>query len=281
MFREGSTSVNGSPDQSQQLPENEIYQLRLIDLHYGGSMDIPYKKGDLEDAIKLCPSVASVKISWDDTFSDEDLKPLCKLKNLRHLYLLSTERLTFKGLLPILQKFGPSTLEKLQLKWLPEVDISAIAQHCSNLRSLTLDCNFRYLSPTRPLKPAHNRLRSLERLEVVQCDEENTPPAADLFILLSSPALASLNFYQIESAFDQVMEEVARLYRFPNLRELQFTNCGKTSTERSIECLLKLDNPLEKILFRGGWRTKPKKQLLKKWEREVKKNNWNLSIQTD
>ena len=283
MFKDGPISVNGSRDQSQQLPGNEIRQLRLMDLRYDGFDSVFYKKGDLEAAIKLCPSVVHVEIDWDDAFSDEDLQFLLNLKNLRHLSLVGTDSLSFEGgLLPILEKFGPSTLEKLDLSFFPDVDISAIAQHCANLRSLALVGNYWYLTPTRPLKPADNRLRSLERLEIVQDhaeDDDGPPPtAADLLILLSSPALVYLNFHQIESDFDQVMEDAALLYGFPNLRELCIEYCYKTFTERSIECLLTLDNPLEKISFMAGWMKKPKKKLLKKWKREAKKNNWNLAI---
>ena len=282
MFKEGG--FTSKADSSQRPPGTRIRQLRLMDLRYDGHESVPYKKGDLEAAIKLCPSVVQVEIAWDDTFSDEELKPLLKLKNLQHLCLVGTNSLSFEGgLLPILEKLVPSTLEKLELSFFPDVDVSAIAQHCSNLRFLALGHNYQYLTPTRPLKPADNRLQRLERLEIDEQDYESAPPptAADLLILLSSPALVTIVFYRLNhDSCDQVMEEAAHLYGFPNLRELRIEYCRDTFTERSIECLLTLDNPLEKICFFGGWMDNaPKEQfLLEKWEREAKKNNWDLAI---
>ena len=278
-----------------QSKNTEVRQLPLMDLRCGSERIRPYKKGDLEAAIALCPSVVHVKIrfEWNNPFTDKELKYLLNLKNLQHLFLEGnpTTDISFEGgILPILEKFGPSTLEKLQLYDLPDVDVSAIAQHCANLRFLTLECNFRYLTPSRPLKPTDNRLRSLECLKVRQSDDDENsiskppPTIADLLILLSSPALTTLHFDVFECDFpllDEVMEEASRLYGFPNLQELCVGYCQKAFTERSIELLLTLDNPLEEIYFFDGLWTRPKEQLLKKWKSEAKKNNWNLSIKTD
>ena len=280
-------------DSSQKLSGTEVCQLPLMDLRFGQN-NFPYKKGDLESAIALCPSVVHVKIctGWDDTFTDEELKPLLNLKNLQHLSLDNAEdnanRLSFKGgLLPILEKFGPSTLEKLQLEGLTDVNISAIAKCCSNLRSLTLHFNCQYISPSRPLQAQDNRLGRLERLKMIQYDIEESniwigppslPTAADLLILLSSPALVTLNLSPWDGRLtDQVMEEAALLYGFPNLRELEMGySCNVGISERSIECLLTLDNPLKKISIRRGEVIKHHHVL--KWESQAKKNNWDLSI---
>ena len=143
MFKDWRTS-------SQMLTETGIRQLALMNLHHHGNEDIPYQKGDLEAAIKLCPSVVRVKIARDDTFADEELKSLLNLKNLHHISIVGTDRVTFKGgLLPILEKFGPSTLEKLHVRFFPEVDVSAIAKYCSNLRSLTLVNIDRFITPSQ------------------------------------------------------------------------------------------------------------------------------------
>ena len=103
----------------------------------------PYESGRLASAIQLCPFVVHVDIGLEKTpspptFSDKDLRALLHLKNLRHL---SIERVTgittFKrGLLPILQKFGPTSLESLRLKWFDKVNVGAVVQHCQKLRSI-------------------------------------------------------------------------------------------------------------------------------------------------
>ena len=74
-------------DPSQQLAETGIRQLRLMDLRFEGGL-VKYKKGDLEAAIKLCPSVVHVKIdAAGEAITDEELKPLLNLKNLHHIFV--------------------------------------------------------------------------------------------------------------------------------------------------------------------------------------------------
>ena len=168
---------------SPQLPGTRIPQLPLMNLRC--DRDFFHEKGDLAAAIEICPSVVFVNCyALANTFTDEDLKHLLNLKNLRYLSLAFNENWSFDGgILPILEKFGASILEKLHLQDLQEVNISAIAQHCSNLRSLKLDCIYRYILPSQPLKPVENRLRHLEYLKMTQYDNEENgiprpPPTA-------------------------------------------------------------------------------------------------------
>ena len=276
MFKVGRNS-------SQQPSESEIRQLPLMDLRYDRYEWSHYDKGDLDAAIKLCPSVVHVEISYtynqpySSLFIDEELKSLLNLKNLRNLFLEKTGRLSFEGLLPILEKFGPSTLESLVLDEFPKVDVSAIAKYCPNLRSLTL-CNIdRIISPPRPLKPEDNRLRSLEHLNMSQGENHVQPyTVADMLILLSSPTLVivDLTFDGPASELsDEVMEEAARSYRFPNLQEFDMVCDGATG--RTIDCLLSLDNPLKKMVFRISGVSKEDRL---KWKNLIEKNNWDLSI---
>ena len=263
-------------------------------MEVGGSgrrPNIPNKKGDLEAAIKLCPSAVHVEISClskEPSFTNEELKFLLNLESLCHFSIEGTDRVSFgEGLLPILEKFGPSTLENLELEKLCEVDVSSIAKYCSKLRSLKLLSIGRYISPSQPLKPQDNRLQRLKNLSMAQYgeDEDDDIPrptpvpatAADLLILLSSPALVTLNFYLFDGLSDQVMEEAARLYGFPNLQEFHMEfNSGASITERSIDCLLTLDNPLKKIYLCEGEKIKYRHAM--KWGNMAKKNNWDLSI---
>ena len=279
MFKDWRTS-------SQMLTETGIRQLALMNLHHHGNEDIPYQKGDLEAAIKLCPSVVRVKIARDDTFADEELKSLLNLKNLQQLSLKGTGSVTFEnGLLPILRKFGPSKLEKLELQYFPEVNVSAFAQHCANLQSLTLWNIERFISPSRQLKPQDNRLGSLKFLDMMQNNDNEEgeevhvrqqPPASDILILFSSPALVALLLQAFDGLTDQTMEEAARLYGFPKLQELNMLYCDGI-TERSIACLLTLDNPLKNICvnFMGPNREKE----WKRFESQAKMNNLDLLIE--
>ena len=279
MFKDGRNSL-------RPLPETGIRQLVLMDLRCGG--DIPYEKGDLEAAIALCPSVVHVQIrAWKVmTFTDEELKHLLNLKNLRHLSLSSSDVFSFEGgILPILQKFGQSTLENLKLKFLLDVDVSAIAKYCSKLRSLTLMNIERIISPPQPLKPQDNRLRILEYLKMEQHDEEGDRiverySASDILILLSSPALVNVSFRNFDGdrmngLSDRTIEKATLLYGFPNLQEFQMEYCVGI-TQRSIDCLLTLDNPLNYVHF--YIEDLNEEDHMKKWESQIKKNNWDLIV---
>ena len=265
--------------------DNEFRQLPLMELCYSrsGEDSIPYEEGDLEAALEICPSVVCLKIrEWGTSegmfFTDKELKYLLNLKNLRRLTLQDTDRVTFKGgLLPILEKFGPSTLEKLRLTHFPELDISAIAKYCSNLRYLVLWNIERFISPSRALKPEENRLQRLECLQIAAWGKIfPVYTATDMLILLSSPALVTIYFLGLGIGLsDQVMEEVVHLYGFPNLQEFIMHYC-KGVTTRSIDCLLTLDNPLKKIGFRTIEGSEEDQE--ENWESQINKNNWDLTI---
>ena len=97
-------------------------------------------------------------------------------------------------------------------------------------------------------------------------------------ILLSSPALVTLNFYLFDGLTDQVIEKASLLYGFPNLRQLLIEYCDGI-TDKSIDCLLTLENPLEKIyVCTGGVTEVSEEEKLANWESKIKKNNWNLSM---
>ena len=67
-----------------------------------------------------------------------------------------------------------------------------------------------------------------------------------------------------------MVEEAARLYGFPNLQELYIKHCDGI-TEKSIDCLLTLDNPLKKVsIYTEGVNGEDQ---LKKWENMAEKNN--------
>ena len=273
--------------------EGFFRSLKLTELHYwnaksNASEHVPYKKGDLAAAIKLCPSVVTVKIhcGFEVTFTDKELKWLLNLQNLQELSLGDNVLLSFEGgLLPILQKFGPSSLEKLELANVTDVDVGAIAQNCSKLRSLKLEKIKRYIPPGRQLKPADNRLCCFEHLEMVQFEAKESnliirqPAAADFSILLSCPALVNLSFFNFPGLTDLVVEKAVSANQFPNLKSFRIESCEAIS-KSSIDLLLTLDNPLSKIVVKRCKRFRKKPQL-KKWEDQIEKNNWELRIDMD
>ena len=75
---------------------------------------------------------------------------------------------------------------------------------------------------------------------------------------------------------DQVIEKAALLHGFPNLQDWHTE--VNSITERSVDCLLTLNNPLKKIRIASYNLNEDEEELKNKWNNMVKKNNWNLSI---
>ena len=206
-------------------------------------------RGGLPAALQLCPFVIRVEMSGIEGLNDQDLKALKALDNLRHLVLeslFSTRSLTFEGgLQPVLEKFGPASLESLYLgDFNSEIDICALLQHCSNLRSLHL-FQLEFIDPHISIgNQPKVWLPHLETLAIYEIWE--VPKNVLSLLFRSAPALVSLNLCNVENLTDDLFEEAILLYGFPKLKEL-FLGCCPNVTERSIDLFLTLDNPLSKI----------------------------------
>ena len=171
---------------SQHFDGTGQHHLPLTDLHCKwNDNQLPYARGELAAAIHLCPFVTHVEIHYEDKLKEEDLKALLHLKNLRDFNLGSLIISFDDGILPILRKFGANSLERLKLNDVTEVNVGAIVQHCSNLRSLSLRGIDRYI-PSSPPSQSGPQLSLLENLRVDACEVElRSPPTSnDLAVLL-------------------------------------------------------------------------------------------------
>ena len=269
----------------QVSPNDDNNSFGLMDLHYRHELS-PYKSGRLASAIKLCASVVHVDISLSrgDRFTDRDLKALLHLDQLRHLIIsqpLKKALISFAGgLLPVLEHFGPKSLESLQLEYFPDVNVVAIADHCQKLRSLSLVDVDLFGSPVANFNSVHrHQLPCLKELIIMHMEwdpEEASSTSADLsFLLLSSPELITLKFNSLDEVDDQVFERPALHHGFPRLEKLTISWCDNV-TERAIDLLLTLKSPLKMMELDSC-------QLLTEahcevWRKQIHDNNWDTSI---
>ena len=275
MSRQGASA----PSLHHPADESMARCLPLMNLEgLSSSSESPYMRGGLTAAIQFCPFVVEVALFHIDGILDEELRALLNLKNLRFLILEDMKSITFKeGLLPIMQKFGAKYLEEMRLVAMNEIDVSAIAKHCSNLRSLTL-LNSRYVKHSLPqFSKCLHQLINLEHLEVGRRFwPVEAPMASDLSILLlSSPSLVLLEITEINELSDEVIERAAVLHGFPKLEKLMLEKCPNVS-ENSIDLLLNSNAPIKKIVLHSCHKVKPKES--KRWSKMARDKNWELSI---
>ena len=285
IFQEESSGVGRQSDEMTVrtfglLNFNCIYGIDFRhDLRYP---PLPYVSGRLASAAQLCPFVVHVEfvLANDDisNFMDEDLRALLHLKNLRHLSLDTVWDISFNGgLLPILEKFGPNSLESLKLKYFPDVNFGPIVEHCKKLRSLYLKEITEYnTSQAVPQWRPHHQLPCLEDLRVTQMEDDEEIASADLsFLLLSSPELVTLKFKGLNGTDDQVLDRAALHHGFPRLNRFKIGYCENFS-ERAIDLLLTLSNPLKELNIDSCVRLTMTH--LEAWHKKILDNNWDTLI---
>ena len=232
--------------------------------------------------VSLCPSVTEVEINSYEGLTDSDLLDLLSLKNLRNFKMSgdypSIGKVTFGGgVTPILKAFGNSSLKKLSLAFLRDVNILVITQLCPNLHSLDLIDNLNYFTAklveewvkTEPTEP--QVLKQLEKLRLFG----SGIPREHLILLLSSPLLVEITFVRCSTLDDDILQKVARIQTFSNLEELRIFGCH-TVTEKGIDIFMNAQNPLKDILIHRC--VEISKSNVECWERQAKKNNWQLLI---
>ncbi|XP_046453942.1 uncharacterized protein LOC124201760 isoform X2 [Daphnia pulex] len=235
--------------------------------------------------VSLCPSVIRVEIEIDgyEGLTDSDLLDLLSLKNLRNFKMSGGEypsngNVTFGGgVTPILKAFGNSSLKALSLSRLSDVNILVITQLCPNLHSLDLIDNLSYFTAklvkewVKTERTEPEVLKQLERLRLLG----SGIPREHLILLLSSPLLVKITIVRCSTFDDDILQKVARIQTFSNLEELRIVSC-QTVTEKGIDVFMNAQNPLIKIvLYLCRQISKSNAEC---WERQAKKNNWQLLI---
>jgi hypothetical protein len=229
--------------------------------------------------------VTEVEIYNCEGLTDSDLLDLLQLKNLRNFkmngdypFYLRDGNVTFGGgVTPILKAFGNSSLKELSLSKLSDVNILVITQLCPNLHSLDLDDNLSYFTAklvkewvkTEPTEP--QVLKQLEKLSIVG----SGIPREHLILLLSSPLLVEITIARCSTFDDDILQKVARIQTFSNLEELVVRGCHNV-TEKGIDNFMNAQNPIKEIVLFSCRQIS--KSNVECWERQAKKNNWQLLI---
>ena len=237
----------------------------------------PYPRGGLASAILFCPFVVEIEIAHVRGVLDQDLEALLNLENLERLFLSSVEFSFDGGLLPVLRKFGPKSLEQLNLYSANEVDVAVIAQHCPKLRSLFLERIGRYIQSTHEQSKILHSFQGLEKLEIHHSNyylANGSPTSLDVSVLLSSPSLLSIRIFYIDALTDREIERAA-LHFFPKLDYLHLVTCPNL-TSRSIEILLSLNSPITNLFFYKCAQLSLADA--NKWKKMVEDNNLDLTI---
>jgi hypothetical protein len=100
-------------------------------------------------------------------------------------------------------------------------------------------------------------------------------PREHLILLLSSPLLVEILIGRCSTLNDDILQKVARIQKFNNLEKLVVMLCDNV-TEKGIDIFMNTQNPLKDILIDRC--DEISKSNAECWERQAKKNNWQLLI---
>jgi hypothetical protein len=265
-------------NQKLEIPKYSLLCLKIAYAYCRSHVYIPKSLGFV---VSLCPSVTEVEINSYEGLTDSDLLDLLSLKNLRNFKMSgfsSNGNVTFGGgVTPILKAFGNSSLKELSLHRLSDVNIQVITQLCPNLHSLELINNLSYFTAklvkewvkTEPTEP--QVLKQLERLGLVG----SGIPREHLILLLSSPLLVEITIKRCSTLNDDILQKVARIQKFNNLEKFVVMFCHNV-TEKGIDIFMNAQNHLKDILIDRC--DEISKSNVECWERQAKKNNWQLLI---
>jgi hypothetical protein len=261
------------------LTEERLYDIK----YYALSMvtiriNSPYERGDLPEALLLCPSLTKLDITAPEVFTDKDLLALLpQEKKISDLTLSGTRtnRISFNGgVAPLFrQSVIGISLKSLNLSYLPKVNIRIITEYCPNLRSLILDKIDRYEEfHHRPENPVPKILMKLEILKLVHFNSQE-----NLFLLLSSPSLVSVTLDHCYALTDNVLKSVTELHSFRNLEHFHVISNYRL-TKNGIDYLMKETNPLKVIKLKDITCLTETDMDMEEWKKKIRDENWQLSL---
>lgn len=252
-----------------ELPADTKYSLSALTIR----VTSPYEKGNLSEAVFLCPSLTKVDITAPDGFKNRDLLHLLQAEKLSDLTISGTRtgQISFDGGVASLFRKSSigNSLKSLVLCQLPKVNIRIITEYCPNLRSLILDKNDRYEEFCNE-DPAPKTLKKLETLKVVSCNSY-----ANLLLLLSSPSLVSATLDHCYALYDDILQNVVELDLFRNLEHLEIISNFRI-TKKGIDFLMRESNPLKVLKLKDI--TCLTEMNMDDWKKQIRDERWQLSI---
>jgi hypothetical protein len=268
------------------IPKYSLINISVSDL-YHDPLNTPYICESLNMIVSICPCVMQVKIMTVEGLKDGDLQSLLFLERLSELEISGSNenecRVTFKnGIAPVLKGIGTS-LKTLSLSHLGDINIQVIIEHCSSLRSLTLEFNHSYVRTSWTNEDEKRiKLEPQGQLEKLRLSTVSTNvffsspiPSENLFSLLSTPSLKNISIHDCITLTDKVFRKAAKLHNFRNLVYLELCDCHSV-TDTVIELLMNDDNVLKEIVLLSCKRLT--QCSVDYWRDVVKANNWLLSI---
>ncbi len=253
----------------KQLSQKDIRKYSLDSLYIGNrEYEAPsYISGKLGLVASLCPSVTSLQIDLIPRLTNSDLLGLLSLENVNELEIEGIQRnnttVTFEwGVVPLLKGFE-SSLKKLVLCYLKDVNIREIIDFCPKLQSLTLDDILSYttVSAKEDAESYHSKrcrmerntplvLNYLEELRVMFRIGRDKISSEDLLSLLSSPSLININILHAANLTDNIFERASEIHQFLSLENLTIVDCGFL-TRRGIDVVMNNKTPLKTIEIWG------------------------------
>lgn len=264
----------------EDVPTDTKYSLSALSIR----MSSPYVKGNLSEAVSLCPSLSKVEIKTPDSFRNRDLLDLLPMEKLCDLTISGTRtsQVSFDvGVAPLLRKSSiGNSLKSLSLCNFSKVNVRIITEHCPNLRFLSLDKNERFMElynaderlayQRNNQLAAPQKLKKLETLKICSCN-----CASNLLLLLSSPSLVSVTLENCYALTDDVLQKAADLDTFQNLEHFEVISNYRISF-RGIDALMRENNPLKVIKLKDC--TNVTDTNMENWKQLIRDENWQLSI---
>ena len=222
---------------------------------------------------------------------DQELLGLLHLERLHGLSICGDSLFpcgaTFNGgVLPLLKKFGPTSLTSLFLCYIDNgINIRTIVEYCPLLEKLdieTFEVEGTEASPDQSdLRPS-KRIKSdfiLEKLKILKLYRMSIDvgdiSSENLDLLLSSPALVKLVFDLSGTLNDSSLRKAENLHQFRNLEELEFIACPNL-TNQGIDIFMSEHNSLKVLKIDS---CEPWEQEVEEWRKMAREKNWALDIE--
>lgn len=268
-------------------PSSEIQNSYSL-MHLGFTCSYDYIPKTLGLVLSLCPFVIELEIDIEAGMDDSEMLSLLSLVKLRELKLGGSfiySNVTFHGgVIPILKKFGNSSLKTLSLSGtIYHVNIPVITQLCPNLQCFHLLGMETYSDEKfneEGFKTESQILKKLEKLrihgKIYNGSELELFQRQHLILLLSAPSLLDIAIVYCFTLTDDVLQEAARLQKFHYLENFELTACHNV-TEKGNDIFMNAQNTLKKITLRICRQIT--KSNIECWKKQAEMNNWQILIE--
>ena len=180
---------------------------------------------------------------------------------------------------PVLLRHG-QTLLSLNLAECQHINVSLICHSCPSLIHLTLLWNKSYVCSDQTDRRPFPVLKTVSLAFLTQEEEDNVlrreMSTSELCLILSSPSLQSLKVVHSQNLTDMSLSSSYSFGSMINLKNLELEHCHNISMD-SLESFLEDQNSLDSVRFIKCEQITNRD--IQKYQRKVKKLNWNIKIE--